>query len=121
MFAPAYVGEEFDLSQHLTLQAFDDKPITMKVLSTNPRVFDILNVFSKEEADELVTRALAETSPSHKIKRSTTGASENSVFSKRTSDSGFDTHGKTALGLKQYVFIGLRGVHHCAFFLVFPP
>lgn len=55
-------------------------PPRSRLQSTSPRVFDILNVFTKEEADELVARALAETSPSHRIKRSTTGTSENSIY-----------------------------------------
>ncbi len=103
LFAPAYVGEIFHLD-HLSLAPDASKPIYMKVLSTSPKVFDILNVFTKEEADEVVKRALAETSPSHRIKRSTTGTKENSIFDKRTSENGFDTHGKVALALKQRIF-----------------
>jgi hypothetical protein len=71
------------------------------VLNTNPRVFEIYNFFSKEESDELVAKALAETSETHRIKRSTTGTGENTVFNKRTSESGFDTHGKTAQKVKR--------------------
>jgi hypothetical protein len=100
MFAPSYVGEIYDLS-HMAVVAGDDKPIYMEVLSLEPRVFDIFNVFTPEEADALVARALKETSPTHKIKRSTTGTGENSIFNKRTSDNAFDTHGKTALDLKR--------------------
>jgi hypothetical protein len=103
MFAPAYVGEIFRLD-HLKLLPDVNKPIYLEVLSTNPRVFDILNVFTPEEAEELVERALNETSPTHRIKRSTTGTTENSVFSKRTSENGFDTHGKVALALKKRIF-----------------
>jgi hypothetical protein len=103
MFAPSYVGEIFDLS-HMSMVPDPEskpKPISIEVLSLNPRVFDIFNVFTPEEADELVDRALKETSPTHKIKRSTTGISENSIFNKRTSDNAFDTHGKTALAVKR--------------------
>eukprot|EP00339_Tiarina_fusa_P000988 CAMPEP_0117043808 /NCGR_PEP_ID=MMETSP0472-20121206/30420_1 /TAXON_ID=693140 ORGANISM="Tiarina fusus, Strain LIS" /NCGR_SAMPLE_ID=MMETSP0472 /ASSEMBLY_ACC=CAM_ASM_000603 /LENGTH=555 /DNA_ID=CAMNT_0004755411 /DNA_START=79 /DNA_END=1744 /DNA_ORIENTATION=- len=103
MFAPSYVGEIFDLS-HMAVVAGDDKRISMEVLSLEPRVFDIFNVFMPEEADALVDRALKETSPTHKIKRSTTGTSENSIFNKRTSENAFDTHGKTALDLKRRIF-----------------
>jgi hypothetical protein len=103
MFAPAYVGEIFRLD-HLKLLPDKTKPIYLEVLSTSPRVFDILNVFTPEEAEEVVERALNETSPTHRIKRSTTGATENSVFSKRTSENGFDTHGRVALALKQRIF-----------------
>ena len=100
MFAPEYVGEIFDLS-HLTLNPFKDNPIYLKVLSTNPRVFDVVNFFTGEEADEIVKRALEETSPSHKMHRSTTGTTEYSIFNKRTSSNAFDTHGLTAIKLKK--------------------
>jgi hypothetical protein len=103
IFAPAYVGEIFRLD-HMKLLPDLNKPIYLEVLSTRPKVFDILNVFTKEEADEVVQRALAETSPTHRIKRSTTGTTENSIFSRRTSENGFDTHGKVALALKKRIF-----------------
>jgi hypothetical protein len=90
MFAPSHVGEVFELS-HLTMNPDPNKPVTMKVLSLSPRVFDIINIFPKEDADDLVARALRETSPTHKIKRSTTGTTENTVFNKRTSENAFDT------------------------------
>jgi hypothetical protein len=103
IFAPAYVGEIFHLD-HLSLLPDPDKPISMRALSTSPVVFDILNVFTKEEADEVVQRALAETSPTHKIKRSTTGTGSNSIYDRRTSENGFDTHGRVALALKKRIF-----------------
>lgn len=103
MFAASHVGETFRLD-HLKLLPDVEKPIYLEVLSTSPKVFDIRNVFLKEEADEVVQRALAETSPTHKIKRSTTGASSHSVFSKRTSENGFDTHGRVSLALKKRIF-----------------
>ena len=105
-FAPAFVGELFELD-HLTLMPDDSKPIVLKVLSTNPKVLDILNVFTKEEAGAVVQRALAETSPTHKIKRSTTSGSSSSnanVFSKRTSENAFDTSGTIAMALKKRIF-----------------
>ena len=98
MFAPKAVGEIFDLP-HVNVTS--GLPVFMKVISLNPRVFDIFNFFDKSESDDLVTRALAETSPSHRIKRSTTGTGENTVFAKRTSENGFDTHGMTAIKVKK--------------------
>jgi hypothetical protein len=100
MFAPSFVGEIFDLT-HVLERPDPDLPVYMKVLSTNPRVFDVVNVFSKPEADAVVRRALQETSPSHRMHRSTTGTSENAIFTKRTSENAFDTHGMTAVALKQ--------------------
>lgn len=71
MFAPAYVGEIFNLSH---VAGVHDEPIYLEVLSLEPRVFDIYNFFSRDESQELVEKAINEKSPSHKIKRSTTGA-----------------------------------------------
>ena len=82
LFAPAFVGETFHLD-HLTLLPDVTKPIILKVLSTSPKIFDILHVFTPEEAGIIVKRSLAETSPSHKIQRSTTGsAGKKDVFKK---------------------------------------
>jgi hypothetical protein len=100
MFAPEYVGEIFELN-HITQISDPDKPIYLKVLSLDPRVFDIYNYFSTSEADDIVRRALAETSPSHRMHRSTTGTTENAIFNKRTSENAFDTHGVTALAVKR--------------------
>lgn len=100
MFAPKFVGEIFELN-HLTMNPDPEKPVSLKVLSLNPRVFDILNIFAETEADAIVDRALKETSPSHRIHRSTTGTTENSVFNKRTSENAFDTHGAVAVKVKR--------------------
>jgi hypothetical protein len=101
MFAPKFIGEIFELP-HVT----GDKgaPISLKVLSTEPRVFDIFNFFSRDESTDLVKRALKETTESHRIKRSTTGAQGHAVNSRRTSESGFDTHGKVAVDVKKRCF-----------------
>mmetsp|Transcript_5099 Transcript_5099/g.9028 ORF Transcript_5099/g.9028 Transcript_5099/m.9028 type:complete len:653 (-) Transcript_5099:161-2119(-) len=104
MFAPAYVGEIFHLPH---VPGAGDNPIYLEVLSLEPRVFDVFNFFSREESKELVDRAIAETKESHRIKRSTTGASTNNVNSRRTSESGFDTNGKTAVKVKKRCFKAL--------------
>lgn len=102
MFAPAFVGETFDLP-HI-LGADPDLPVYMKVLSLSPRVFDIFNYFTRDESDGIVEKAKAEKSDSHKIKRSSTGASGYNINTRRTSESGFDTHGKTAQAVKRRCF-----------------
>jgi len=104
-FAPAFVGEVFELD-HLTHTLDASKPISLKVMSTNPIVFDIMNVFDKEEADAVVKRALEETSPTYKLKRSTTAGVVNGghVYEKRTSENGFDTSGAVATAMKQRIF-----------------
>jgi hypothetical protein len=98
MFAPAYVGEIFDLPH---VEGSNDKIISLEVLSLNPRVFDVYNFFSREESQTIVDGAMSEGRESHRIKRSTTGASAHSVNSRRTSESGFDTHGKTSVIVKK--------------------
>ena len=98
MFAPAHVGEIFELP-HVT--GADNKTIYLEVISLSPRVFDVFHFFSRSESKELVDRALAEKSESHRIKRSSTGASGYNINPRRTSESGFDTHGKTSTKVKQ--------------------
>jgi hypothetical protein len=56
------------------------------------------------ESADLVERALQETSDSHRIKRSSTGASGYTVNPHRTSESGFDTSGHTAMAMKKRCF-----------------
>ena len=97
MFAPLYVGEIFELPHVETTLGL---PVSLEVLSLSPRVFDIFNFFSKAESEDLVERALAETSETHRIKRSTTGQ-DKGIFSRRTSENGFDTKGETAVRVKQ--------------------
>jgi hypothetical protein len=101
MFAPAHIGEIIHLP-HVT-GGDPNKPVYLEVLSVSPRVFDLVNFFSKDESATIVERALEETSESHRIKRSSTGASGYTVNSGRTSESGFDTNGPTAMTLKKYV------------------
>jgi hypothetical protein len=98
MFAPSYVGEIFNLPH---VPGALNKTIYLEVLALEPRVFDVFNFFSREESSELVERAIAETSESHRMKRSTTGAGAKSVNSRRTSENGFDTNGKVAVKVKK--------------------
>jgi hypothetical protein len=100
MFAPSYVGEIFDLPH---VPGSSDKSIYLEVLSLHPRVFDVFNFFNREESKELVDKANREKSDTHRIKRSTTGAGDKAVNSRRTSESGFDTSGKTAMKIKRWV------------------
>jgi hypothetical protein len=101
MFAPAHIGEIIHLPH---VKGGDpNKPVYLEVLSVSPRVFDLVNFFSKDESATIVERALEEKSETHKIKRSSTGASGYTLNSGRTSESGFDTAGPTAMTLKQYV------------------
>jgi hypothetical protein len=98
MFAPTFVGEIFHLPH---VEGADEKDIYLEVISLSPRVFDIFNFFSRDESQAIVDRAIAEQSNSHKIKRSSTGASGYNLNAKRTSESGFDTHGPTSVKVKK--------------------
>jgi hypothetical protein len=98
MFSPAYVGEIFELPH---VEGSNNKNIYLEVLSLSPRVFDVFNFFSRQESQDLVDRAVAEKSESHRIKRSSTGATGYNINARRTSESGFDTHGKTAVKVKK--------------------
>lgn len=100
MFAPSFVGETFTINH---VKDADEKIITLEVLSLEPRVFDIVNFFNEQESNELVEKALKETSETYRFHRSTTGTSGASVFNKRTSENAWDTHGATALKVKRYV------------------
>ncbi|CAJ1909421.1 unnamed protein product [Cylindrotheca closterium] len=104
MFAPDHVGEIFHLNH---VNGALNKPIYLKVMSLEPRVFDVFNFFSREESQQLVDKAIAETSETHRIKRSSTGASGYNINSRRTSESGFDTHGSTSTIVKKRCFSAL--------------
>jgi 2OG-Fe(II) oxygenase superfamily len=97
MFAPHHVGEMFHLHH---VAGKDGQPISLEVLSLEPRVFDVHNFFDLDEANDLVEKALAETSETHKLHRSTTGQA-GTIFNKRTSENAWDTHGKTAQIIKR--------------------
>ena len=96
MFAPSFIGEIFEI-KHVE----NELPISLTVMSLSPRVFDVINFYDKEESKSIVDKALKETSETHKIKRSSTGASGYNVNSQRTSENGFDTHGETAVTVKK--------------------
>jgi hypothetical protein len=98
VFAPKYVGEIFELPH---VEVPRGLPVWLEVISLSPRVFDIFNFFDREESAAIVDKALKETSETHRIKRSSTGASGYTVNSQRTSENGFDTHGTQAQAVKR--------------------
>ncbi|GKY95250.1 hypothetical protein MPSEU_000487500 [Mayamaea pseudoterrestris] len=100
MLAPSYIGETFRLG-HVTDLDEDGKAIVIETISVYPRVFEIHDFFSPTEADALIGKAENEQSATHKLHRSTTGATQGQVFSKRTSENAWDTHGKLALKIKR--------------------
>mmetsp|Transcript_11382 Transcript_11382/g.24280 ORF Transcript_11382/g.24280 Transcript_11382/m.24280 type:complete len:687 (-) Transcript_11382:83-2143(-) len=98
IFAPKYVGEIFELPH---VKVPQNLPVWLEVISLEPRVFDVFNFFDRGESAAIVEKALKETAETHRIKRSSTGASGYNVNSQRTSENGFDTHGKQAQAVKR--------------------
>lgn len=92
-----------------------EKPVYMKVISTQPKVFDVFNFFTHAESDDLVQRALAETSETHRIKRSSTGATGYNLNDRRTSESGYDTNGATSVEVKKYVLSSSSQIYFVSF------
>jgi hypothetical protein len=101
MYAPSFVGERFVLDR-MRDSAPSGEPVVLEVLSTNPRVFELHNFYSPDEASRLIQEALSETSESHRFHRSTTGAVNAKVFSKRTSENAWLTHTDLAQTIKRY-------------------
>ena len=75
MFAPSFVGEKF-VVDHVP----ESEPIVVEVLNMEPRLFELHGFFSKDEATQLIEHALTETSETHKLHRSTTGAVSGSIY-----------------------------------------
>lgn len=101
MFAAAYVGEVFHLDH---IEQVLRAPMSLTALSLSPRIFEVHEFFNQEEADDIVQRALTETSETHRLKRSSTGRSGYNVNPTRTSDNAFDTHSHTAMTIKERCF-----------------
>mmetsp|Transcript_14450 Transcript_14450/g.19826 ORF Transcript_14450/g.19826 Transcript_14450/m.19826 type:complete len:637 (+) Transcript_14450:1-1911(+) len=79
-------------------------PIVVETLSLQPRIFRLVNFFSSEEADMLVHNALTIEEESHRLKRSSTGATGYTVDNKRTSEGAFDTSSDVAMRIKRRSF-----------------
>lgn len=87
-FAASYLGEVFELN-HLKLSKHEDQPLSLKVISLIPRVFEITNFFDNKEADELIRIALGEESEENRLQRLKSGQDEHSFLHTRTSESAF--------------------------------
>mmetsp|Transcript_9591 Transcript_9591/g.15536 ORF Transcript_9591/g.15536 Transcript_9591/m.15536 type:complete len:389 (-) Transcript_9591:127-1293(-) len=74
---------------------FTDKPVTLEVLSSQPKVFLLKNFFSSEEAEYLIARATDPRNP-YRLRNSTTGVEDwnnggvDSFSRTRTSENAFD-------------------------------
>jgi hypothetical protein len=100
MFAPKYIGEIIPLP-HVT-GGDPTQNVSLQVLSVSPRVFDVVNFFTKQESEDLIERALAETRESYCLQRSTTGSNGREINRYRTSETAFDAAGETAMNIKRY-------------------
>lgn len=86
------------------------KPIVLTTLAESPRVFEVENFLSEQDADDLVAFTLSIDDDVYGLKRSTTGAKGSEVSSQRTSENAFDTSSPIAMRLKRRVFdvLGMR-------------
>jgi hypothetical protein len=98
-FAASHVGQIIPLP-HIVTEEPEDPDLYLSVLSINPRIFQIHNLFSRRVADDLIQGILQEERPAYRLQRSTTGAAKNQD-TRRTSESGFDTHSPTAMSVKR--------------------
>ena len=98
MFAPSYVGEKFILD-HVD-GPDDESKVVLEVISLDPRLFEIYDFFSKEDASALIEKTLAEKSEEYGLHRSRTGATSKTVYNKRTSENAWDTAGEKAREIK---------------------
>lgn len=102
MFAPSFVGEKFILD-HVegSTDEEDPKPIVVETISLNPRLFEIYDFFSKEEARHLIRKVLMEKDEDLGLHRSRTGATSKTIYHKRTSENAWDTKGTVSMRIKE--------------------
>ena len=98
MFASSYVGEIIELDH---IENPLGNRVYLETLSLSPRVFEIHNFFTVDEADRIVHNAVTMTADTHKFKRSSTGASGYNLNPTRTSENAFDTHSTEAQTVKR--------------------
>lgn len=99
VFEARHVGQIISLP-HVS-GADPQLPVYLQVLSLRPRIYELFNFFDRRDSDDLVQAAMEETREAYRIKRSTVGSVGQSQHGRRTSESGFDTHGPVASKLKR--------------------
>eukprot|EP01038_Epipyxis_sp_PR26KG_P012077 gene12077-16162_t len=80
------------------------KPIILETISVEPRIFKVYNFFTEEEADKLIENALSLSDDTHRLKRSSTGATGYTIDDKRTSENAFDTRSDLSISIKKRTF-----------------
>jgi hypothetical protein len=98
MYAPSFVGEQFVLNHVL---GSTGQPVVVETISLHPRLFEIYDFFSKDDAKELIAKAQRETSEEFGLHRSRTGATSKTIYGKRTSENAWDTNGEVAMNIKE--------------------
>ena len=94
-----FIYPPFDIGSEIILDDLrpHGEPLVLRTLSQTPKIYEIKNFFTNEEADKLIESALSITSESHKLQRSTTGQKEEKKIDRaRTSDGAFDTDSEVA-------------------------
>ena len=90
MFAPKFVGERFELAH---VDNSDSEPVWLEVLSISPRVFEVHNFFTPNEATDLIEKPLlAESHDGYKVQNN---------FVAHTSESFYDASSPTAVAVKK--------------------
>ena len=113
-YGRAFVWPTFSIGHEVVFPNFHDlpseKPLIVKTISETPRVFRLINFISEEEADSLIEYALTVDIPSHKLKRSSVGATGYTLNNRRTSEGAFDTSSPTSDRIKKrsLEFLGIR-------------
>jgi len=83
-FAQSYVGEKFVID-HMAAEEMggagdSEGHIVAEVISVKPRVFELHNFFTLQEAANIIDKAEKETSETYGLHRSTTGSINGTVF-----------------------------------------
>ena len=102
MFAPSRVGQVIDLPHVKGANPAKGPHVTLKVLSVQPRVFEVSNLFTADDADAVIRQALSETREALKLQRSSTGIRDKVGYpTQRTSESAFVLSGEAPMSIKR--------------------
>lgn len=100
MLAPSYIGEKFVID-HLSDEF--GETIVAEVISVKPRVFELHNFFSLDEAAKIIENAERDKSETFGLHRSTTGAVNGTVYGRRTSENAWDVSSTESRAIKRLV------------------
>jgi len=107
MFAPTHVGQMIHLP-HVKGADPTKGHVTLEVLSLQPRVFEVSNLFTEADADSVVRQALAETRDTFRLQRSSAGSNKVGYPTQKTSECAFVVSGDVTMAIKKYVFADIH-------------